>query len=94
MNATLTQIVNNKNSTIIGFDFINDYKVFTQKLPKFHFVRRVKNFIDAQDYFGRVMNLKSKAGLGRVAEQMLGKSISKKYQKSNWTLRPLNLHQQ
>lgn len=38
--------------------------------------------------------MKKKTGLAEVAKKMLGKPISKKFQKSKWTLRPLSLPQQ
>ena len=50
----LTQIFSNPESTIIGFGFSSDIDQFAQKLPHLKFIKYVKNFIDAQTYFGKV----------------------------------------
>jgi hypothetical protein len=54
LDDTLIKIFSNETTTIIGFGFSSDIEQFTHKHPQMHFIKYVKNFIDAQTYFGKV----------------------------------------
>lgn len=58
------------------------------------FIKYVKNFIDAQTYFGKVYLVEQQTGLAKVAQRIFGKSICKVEQMSNWERRPLRMSQQ
>lgn len=55
LDQTLTRIVSNESSTVIGFDFRHDKMEFSRKLPLFGFIMQIKRFIDVQAYYGKVM---------------------------------------
>ena len=55
LDAKLSEIFNNESSIIVGFSFNSDIDQFTRKFTKLKFYRFIKNFIDAQSYFSRVM---------------------------------------
>lgn len=57
-------------------------------------IKYVKNFVDAQTYFGKVYFVEQQTGLAKVALRIYGKQICKVEQMSNWEGRPLRLSQQ
>lgn len=89
----LTKIFSNETSTIIGFGFSSDIEQFARKLPNLNFIKYVKNFIDAQSYFGKIYLVETQTGLAKVAQKVYDKSICKVEQMSNWERRPLRQSQ-
>lgn len=77
----------------MGFSFNHDIDMFVRKFPKMQFYRYIKRFIDAQTYYARVFLAPPQSGLAKVAEKVLGKSICKREQMSNWERRPLRKSQ-
>lgn len=90
----MCRVFSNPISTIIGFGFSSDIEQFARKLPNLNFIKYVKNFIDAQTYYGKVYLVEQQTGLAKVALKVFGKSICKVEQMSNWERRPLRLSQQ
>lgn len=82
------------NVVIVGFSFNSDVEQFARKLPHLKFYRYIKNFIDAQYYFGVVTQSPPMTGLAKVADKIFGTPICKGEQMSNWERRPLRLTQQ
>ena len=50
----LGKVFSNPTSTIIGFGFSSDIEQFAKKLPHLNFIKYIKNFIDAQTYYGKI----------------------------------------
>lgn len=63
------------------------------KHPHLQFIKYIKNFIDAQTYYSKVYLIEQQTGLAKVALNVLGKSICKVEQMSNWERRPLRKSQ-
>lgn len=74
---------------IVGFSFTSDIEQFVKKLPHMTFIRYIKNFIDAQHYFGKVFLVEGQTSLSKVAEKIFDKPMCKVEQMSNWERRPL-----
>jgi hypothetical protein len=89
LDEMLGRVFSNEKSTIIGFAFDSDVAMFARKHPHFTFIKYIAHFIDAQSYYGEVCSVESQTGLAKVALQMLGKSICKNEQVSDWERRPL-----
>jgi len=89
LNDKLTQIFCNPHSIIVGFSFTSDIEQFVKKLPHMTFIRYIKNFIDAQHYFGKVHLMEGQQSLTKVAEKIFEKPMCKVEQMSNWERRPL-----
>ena len=89
----LSEVFCNENSTIIGFGFNSDIEQFAVKHPHLKFIKYIKNFIDAQTYYSKVYLIEQQTGLSKVALNVLGKSICKVEQMSNWERRPLRKSQ-
>lgn len=94
LDRKLTEIFNNPRSVIVGFSFSSDIDQFARKFPQMKFYRKIKNFIDAQQYYSRVYLTGGQTGLAKVALKVLGKEICKIEQMSNWERRPLRQSQQ
>jgi hypothetical protein len=94
LDETLSRVFRNEGSTVIGFGFSSDVDQFARKHPQYRFIKYVERFIDAQSYYGKVMLVEQQTGLAKVAAKLLGKSICKVEQISNWERRPLRLSQQ
>lgn len=90
----LSRIFCNPSTVVIGFGFSSDIEQFARKLPHLNFIKYVKNFIDAQTYFGKVYLVEQQTGLAKVAQRIFNKTICKVEQMSNWERRPLRLSQQ
>lgn len=85
----MTEVFSNPHSTIIGFGFSSDIEMFARKHPSLNFIKFIKNFIDAQTFYGKVYLVEQQTGLAKVALKIFGKSICKVEQMSNWERRPL-----
>lgn len=90
----LSRIFSNPTTVVIGFGFSSDIEQFARKLPHLNFIKYVKNFIDAQTYFGKIYLVEQQTGLAKVAQKIFNKTICKVEQMSNWERRPLRLSQQ
>ena len=73
----LTKIFSNPASVIIGFGFSSDIEQFARKLPNLKFIKYVKNFIDAQTYYGKVYLVEQQTRLAKVALKVFNKAICK-----------------
>lgn len=90
----LSKVFRNDASTIIGFGFSSDIEQFARKLPNLNFIKYVRNFVDAQSYFGKIYLIEQQTGLAKVALKVFNKAICKVEQMSNWERRPLRQSQQ
>jgi len=59
-----------------------------------NFIKYVKNFIDAQTYYGKIYLVEQQTGLAKVALKIFEKQVCKVEQMSNWERRPLRQSQQ
>ena len=54
LDQMLSEVFKNESSTIIGFGFNSDIEQFAVKHPHLKFIKYIKNFIDAQNYYSKV----------------------------------------
>jgi hypothetical protein len=93
LDITLTEIFTHKDTICVGFGFSSDFDMLGKHLPRMQFYKYFANFIDLQNYFEEVFEIKQ-CGLAKVAEKLFKKVICKSEQMSNWEKRPLRLSQQ
>ena len=85
----LSKVFSSEDCIIIGFGFSSDIEQFSQRLSHMKFIKYVRNFIDAQTYYGKVYLVEQQTGLSKVANRIFNKQICKTEQMSNWERRPL-----
>jgi ribonuclease D len=74
---------------------MSDIQTFAKNLGHMKFYKYIANFIDAQRYFGLVIDGAGfMTGLAKASLKVFGKQICKKEQMCNWEKRPLRLSQQ
>ena len=91
LDLVLTELFTHEKTVCIGFSFKSDMDVFAKHLPKMNFYKYMRNFIDAQTYYSKVLIAGQQTGLAKVAAEVLKFEICKGEQMSNWEKRPLRL---
>ncbi|TNV82624.1 hypothetical protein FGO68_gene7441 [Halteria grandinella] len=90
LDSMLSSIFTNPASTIAAFSFEGDILKFQTELPNMGFYKHFKNFIDLQQYAAEIYPELAKSGIGKVSLTLLGKTMCKNAQMSNWERRPLS----
>eukprot|EP01052_Picozoa_sp_SAG31_P023842 SAG31_NODE_1990_length_6714_cov_43.804384_4_plen_1151_part_00 len=96
----IAELFQSKQILKVGFDFAGDLNKLHDSYPHATCFHRVENIIDGKDLatasresVGPGKKKYTSGGLSRLTEEVLGKSLDKAEQCSNWEIRPLTASQ-
>ena len=89
---TLSQVLDDKFTICVGYDFEEALETLDNKFPKMRFFRHFPQFFDMKIYYRLfICNLDKDVGLKTVVQELLNEDLCECEKGSDWDKRPLTL---